>query len=148
MEQVSSLEAICLYPEQGKSSPFARINITFTWTPSSAKWFLSFKFSTKIFPHFSPHNFNMLQPSHTLLFCNPNNIWWGLRPWKISKYNFIQSHLPRFSQTHIISSATFPRKTSFFLKLSNKCTHPYKTKTIIIRGQDIKQWIWKKKTEG
>jgi hypothetical protein len=54
MEQISSLEVACVHPELGKSSPYAHISIIFTWTPRSAKWFLSFKFSTKTFPNFHP----------------------------------------------------------------------------------------------
>jgi len=124
MEQISSLEAICLYPELGKSSPFAHINITYTRTPSSAKWFLSFQFSTKTFPHFSTHTFNMPHPSHALLFCYPNNIWRGVRPSNFSKYNFLQSHLHRFTRTHIISSATFPERLLFPLNCqTNVRTH-------------------------
>ena len=133
-EQISSLEATCLCPKLGKSSPYDHINITFKWTARSAKWFLSFKFSTKTFQHFSPNTFNMPCPSHTFLFYYPNNIWWGVRLWNFSMYNFLPSHLPRFSQTLKLSSTTFSRKTYFFLKLSNKFIQPYKTKTIIVRG--------------
>jgi len=134
MQQISSLEATCPYPKQGNSSPWAHINIIFTWTTRSAKWFLSLNFSTKTFARFSPQTFNMLRPFHTFLFYYPNDIWWGVRPWNFSMYNFLQSHLPRFSQTHVPSSAIFSRKTYFFLKVSNKCTHQCKTKTTIIRG--------------
>ena len=47
MEQIFSLEAACVHPELGKPSPYAHINIIFTQTPRSAKWFFHSSFPLK-----------------------------------------------------------------------------------------------------
>jgi hypothetical protein len=44
-------------------------------------------------------------------------------------YNFLPSHLLRFSQTHKFSS-TFSRKTYFFLKLSKNLHTPTKQRPL------------------
>ena len=122
-------------PVHAPQSHFLKIhfNIILQSRPGFAEWTLSFRFphQNPVCTPSHPHTCYIPRPLHSSRFDHPKNIGWGVQIIKLSLRSFL--HSPVTSSLlgpNILLSALFlnTRIIPSPLSVSDKVSHPYKTK--------------------